>query len=101
MNKLISDSTNQKLNYYIPFIKRAAEFTNHFNSTEEVEGAGTALFIIDKNEGIELSCIINKFKSWSKDKAERFSNEDIKNAVSSLEEYGFIENTFLGYKIKR
>lgn len=98
-SKIVSQSIQEKLNFYIPFIEKAATFTNQFNSTGEVEGAGTALFIIQKEKVIEIDEIIHQFKIWSEDKAARFSDEDIKDAVSSLEEFAFIENTLCGYKI--
>lgn len=100
MQKLISQATQDKLNFYIPFIKQAATYTNHFETTEAVEGAGTALFIIQQNECIDLPGIINQFKEWSEDKAARFPEELVVGAINSLESYGYIENTFLGYKIK-
>lgn len=98
-SKIVSKSVQDKLDLYIPFIEKAASFTNHFETTTEVEGAGTALFIIQKGKMTELNEIIRQFKNWSEDKEARFSEENIKNAVSSLEEYGFIENTLCGYKI--
>ena len=100
IQKLISQSVQEQLDFYIPFIKEASRFTNHFAKTEQVEGAGTALFIIQKNQSIELNEIVNRFKSWSKDKANRFSEESIVYAVDELEKYGFVENTFCGYQIK-
>lgn len=100
MQKLISQTTQEKLDFYIPFIKQAADFTNQFNTTEDVEGAGTALFIIQQNDCISLPDIIDQFKKWSEDKAARFSDTAITSAVIALEKFGFIENTFLGYSIK-
>lgn len=100
MQKIISKKTQEKLDFYIPFIKQAARFTNHFESTEEVEGAGTALFIIQQNENIEMDEIVNEFKNWSEDKAERFDEEEIIKAVKTLEEWNFIQKSFVGYKIK-
>ena len=100
MQKLISQTTQEKLNFYIPFIKQAASFTNQFNTTEEVEGAGTALFIIQQNGYISLPDIIYQFKSWSEDKAARFSENAIISAVTALEKFGFIENTLFGYGVK-
>lgn len=99
IQKLISQSLQKKLIFYEPFIEQAAAFTNHFKTTKEVEGAGTALFLIEQNQLIELDDLINQFKAWSEDKASRFSVDDIKDAVNALEEYRFIENTLCGYQI--
>ena len=99
MQKLISQSVQDQLDFYTPYIKEASRFTNHFSKTEDVEGAGTALFIIQNNQVIELQDIITQFKGWSDDKADRFSEKAIVNAVNELEKYSFIENTICGYKI--
>lgn len=100
MQKLISQTTQEKLDFYIPFIKQATAFTNQFETTEAVEGAGTALFIIQQNDRIDLPDIVRQFKEWSEDKAARFPEKSVISAVNSLEKFGFIENTFLGYRIK-
>lgn len=100
MKKLVSRTTQEKLEFYIPFIKQAAAFTNNLESIQAVEGAGTALYLIQQNVNLKLSDIIKQFKMWSEDKAARFSEESIISAVNSLEAFGFIEDTFLGYTIK-
>lgn len=99
MKKLISDSTIQKIEFYSPFIERAASFTNHFSKGEEVEGAGTALFIIQQLSCATTEEIITGFKQWSEDKAKRFSETAIKSAIKELETAGFIQETFCGYQI--
>ena len=101
MQKLISKKVKDQLDFYEPFINKAASFTNHFSSTKEVEGAGTALFIIQNHPGISENEIINEFQNWSKDKAARFSEDSIIHAVNELENYGFIENSLCGYQIAR
>lgn len=100
MQKLISQATQEKLDFYIPFIKQATIFTNQFKTTEGVEGAGTALFIIQQKGTIDIKGIITEFKKWSEDKANRFTEDTIAEAVDSLEKFGFIENTFFGYRLK-
>lgn len=100
VQKIISETVQEKLDFYMPFIIQAASFTNQFKTTEEVEGAGTALFIIQQNSLIGINEIINHFKKWSEDKAARFSSEMIIDAVIALEKFGFIENTLCGYKIR-
>ena len=99
MKKLISDQTLQKIEFYKPFIKEAAEFTNHFCDSNSVEGAGTALFIIQQSRCATIEEIITGFKRWSDDKAKRFSEQDIISAVNELEEARFIHKTFSGYQV--
>jgi len=99
MKKEISENTLKKIEYFSPFIKKASDFTNHFSKEKDVEGAGTALFIIQQNKCATTDEIINGFKIWSDDKAKRFSEDDIRSAVNELEEAGFIQETFCGYKL--
>ncbi|MDE6730834.1 MAG: macro domain-containing protein [Oscillospiraceae bacterium] len=99
LKKLISQSVEEKLSYYTPYIEKAATFTNHFETTKDVEGAATVLFIIQKQQGIKKYDIIRQFKNWSEEKAARFSENEILNAIQSLESYGLIDNTLCGYQI--
>ena len=89
----------QKLDFYTPFIKRAVEFTNHLADVTSIEGAGTALFIIQQAHCATTEEIIIGFKRWSDDKAKRFSEDAIKSAINELEQAGFIQETFMGFQI--
>lgn len=99
MKKLISETTLKKLEFYTPFISKAASFTNHFSDSTSVEGAGTALFIIKQAHSATTEEIIAEFKQWSEDKANRFSETAILSAINELEKSGFIQKTFCGYQI--
>ena len=99
MKILISDRTQQKLDFYMPFISRAADFTNHFSDSASVEGAGTALFIIQRSQCASAEQVISGFKQWSDDKAKRFSEADIVSAITELEKAGFIQKTLCGYQV--
>ncbi len=99
MKKLISETALKKMEFYTPFISKAAAFTNHFSDSISVEGAGTALFIIQQTHCAATEEIIAEFKQWSEDKAERFSETAIISAVNELEQAGFIQKTICGYQI--
>lgn len=99
MKKLISENTLQKMNFFTPFIIQAAAFTNHFSDSTSVEGAGTALFIVQQNHCVTTEEIIYGFKQWSDDKAKRFSETAIIYAINELEQAGFIQKTFCGYQV--
>ena len=99
MQKLISEKTLQKLEFYTPFIIKAAAFTNHFSDSASIEGAGTALFIIQQAHCATTEEVIAGFKQWSEDKARRFSEDDIKSAINELVKADFIQETFCGYQI--
>jgi O-acetyl-ADP-ribose deacetylase (regulator of RNase III) len=99
LQKLISEKTLQQLEFYAPFINKAAEFTNHFSDSASIEGAGTALFIIQQAHCATTEEVIAGFKQWSEDKAKRFSEDAIKSAINELEQAGFIQETFCGFQI--
>lgn len=99
MQKLISDNTIQKIEFFSPFIEKAAMFSNHLSNKTEIEGAGTALYLIQEKGCADTDEIINGFKTWSDDKAKRFPEESILSAISELEKAGLIEKTLCGYQI--
>ena len=101
MQKLISQKTQDKLNFYIPYIIRAAEYTNSLGNSTEVECAGTALYLIEEAGEIDINGIIKGFQNWSEDKAKRFPPESIKKSIDSLEEFGMISRTLCGFQISR
>lgn len=98
MNKLISEKTLQKMDFFMPYICKATTFTNHFTDVTSVEGAGTALYIIRQAHFATVEDIVEGFKMWSEDKAKRFSEESIIAAIKELEKAGFIQETFCGYR---
>lgn len=99
MNKLVSEKTLQKMDFFMPYIRKAAEFTNHFTDVTSVEGAGTALYIISQAHFATAEDIIAGFQMWSEDKAKRFSKETILSAIGELEKAGFIQETLCGYHL--
>lgn len=100
MQKLISQNIQEKLDYYIPYIKEAASFTNRLPTCDSVEAVGTALFLIQNNQPINEDEIIMLFKKWSPEKAAKFSVDDIKSAIKYVEEEGIIQKNLMGYMIK-
>lgn len=99
MQKLISKKTQDKLNFYIPYINRVAEYTNSLGNSAEVECAGTALYLIEEAGEIDTDGIVRGFQNWSEDKARRFPPESIVKTIDSLEQFGIISRTLYGFQI--
>lgn len=99
MKKLISEHTLQKMEFFSPFIDKATSFTNHFSDSISIEGAGTALFIIQQAHCATTEEVIAGFKQWSEDKAKRFPEDAIKSAIAELKQAGFIQETLCGFQI--
>lgn len=97
--KLISDSIDRKLFFFIPFIKKACEYVNMIESDKELECIVTILFLIEESGILSEDEIIIAFHDWSQDKAERFTKTDIINGVKFLYEMKLIERLLTGYSL--
>jgi len=83
-NTLISDSIETKLQNFLPHIKRACTFINSIDQEKDVELISTICYLVLQNNELNVDNIVDKIKSWSDEKAEKFSNTDILSAVNLL-----------------
>ncbi len=97
-HKLTSDSVNKKLDLFIPYIERVSELINLLDE-KGVECLGTMMFLIEEEGTVDADGIINGFKLWSEEKAEKFSEVDILNSIRFAEENALIEKILSGYII--
>lgn len=97
--ELISKKYNEKLNNLKPLIYKACEYVNKIEDNKNLEGIATTLFLIQNNDIKNEQQLIFKFKNWSKDKADRFSENDIKNALKYLLDSAIILESFTGYQV--
>lgn len=97
--KLISDSIDKKLAFFIPFIKKACEYVNIIRSNKELECIMTILFLIEEGGILSEDEIIIAFHNWSEDKAERFTKSDIIDGVKFLYDNKLIERLLTGYSL--
>jgi len=93
---LVSSRTNKKLDTLLPAIEKATKYVNSINSNKKLEGIATVLFLIQKNPELNEERVIELFKKWSLDKAERFSEQEIIESISYLEDSGIIIKNLLG-----
>lgn len=94
-NILISNSIEVKLENFLPHIKRACDFINNIEQDKEVELISTICFLVVQNRDLNLEKIVDKVKSWSDEKAEKFSQNDIIFAVDYLLREGVLELNLL------
>ncbi|MNI99833.1 hypothetical protein D3C73_1590190 [compost metagenome] len=59
----------------------------------------TILFLIQEDGTLSEEDIINKFLSWSEDKANRFSRQEILQGIESLLQANILEKELIGYTI--
>lgn len=100
-NKLVSKKVEDKLSGLEKAIYKATQLVNNINTDHELECLSTVTFIVQNNPGIDLNGIMLEFQTWSKEKKEKFSKNEIRNSVDKLEIYGVIESTLFGYDLKK
>lgn len=98
-NKLISDSVKKTLDELLPYIKKASSFVNNIESDHELECLSTICYLLELEDNLTADNIVFKFKSWSAEKAQRFSEEEILAGIKRLNDMGIISKTLMGYSI--
>lgn len=95
---LCSNKTDKKLEELNPAIKRAVSFVNEIKEDKRLEGTATALFLIEQSANdLSKEKVVDLFKNWSEDKANRFSEQEIVSCIDYLEKKGIIEKNILGF----
>lgn len=97
--KLASSSVDSKLKLFTPIIDKATKYVNNIESDTDLECITTVLFIIKEKGTVPESDIVNDFKMWSEDKANRFSDIDITKGIQYLYTTGMIEKSLMGYTL--
>lgn len=87
---LCSDKIDSKLEKFKSSITKATNFINVIKTSKETEEICTVFYLIQNGEDNTTSQIIRRFKDWSDDKANRFSESDIKNYIQYLEDTNMI-----------
>ncbi len=82
-------------------MQKALIFVNNIDTNHELECLTTILLLIEENNILEESQIINGFKEWSEDKAKRFSEIDIKQGLSRLQQENIIQQNLVGFVINK
>lgn len=98
-NKLISDTTINKLSLLDASIIRACKFVNLIESDHELECLSTVVYLVQEKGSLPLEDIIKEFKMWSEDKALRFSENEIQVAIEKMYDAGVFEKNLIGYQL--
>ncbi|NLL72194.1 MAG: Appr-1-p processing protein, partial [Clostridiales bacterium] len=93
---ICSDKTVRTLEKLNPAIMKAVNYVNNINNNKTLEGVSTVLYLLLKNNSSSMEDIVQEFKDWSKDKMNRFSNEEIESYVDYLENTGIIFRNIVG-----
>jgi O-acetyl-ADP-ribose deacetylase (regulator of RNase III) len=95
-NTLISERIENELKRMLPAIKSAADYVNNIEDDNKLECVATVLFLI---QNTNAENIVTGFKSWSEDKAKRFDEKSIINAIDYLCDTHIVTKTLTGYEI--
>lgn len=100
-NKIVSNKVESQLATMQPFIKKAADYVNTFDTNHELECASTITYLLKENGTLSQDEIVTRFKQWSEDKASRFSEDDILTGIDKLQSSQIIANTLVGYELNQ
>lgn len=95
-NILTSKQTDKKVDDFSEAIEKAVNLTNKVMTDKELEILATVLSIVKDKVDLTQEAIINEVLKWSKEKAEKFTQEEIVNATAFLIENNIIYINILG-----
>lgn len=100
-NKIVSGKIESALSELEPSILKATTYVNSISTNHELECIATILFLVEEKKVLSEDEIVEQFKTWSEDKATRFSVEDILTGIYKLSDSNIIEKNLMGYSIAR
>lgn len=83
----------------MPFIGNASDYINSIKTNHELECLSTIVFLIEEQNVLSDYEIVAKFKSWSEDKANRYSEDEILRGIGKLYNDNILEKTLTGYVV--
>ena len=94
-----TDSRFEKLHIAV---KKATEYVNAIQTDKKLEGVATVLYLVQEGNPKNKEQLVNSFKEWSVDKANRFSNKYIMECIEYLEQTAIISVDICGnYELAR
>lgn len=93
---LCSKKTETKIDKIHPSVIKATEYLNEIKTDKKLEGVATVLYIVKMTDDLSTEQIVEKFKMWSEDKAERFNKENIEEYIEYLENTNIIAKNICG-----
>lgn len=97
--KIVSEKIEMQLNTLKPFIKQAIDYVNSIETNHELEAVATITYLIEQHKKLSQEEIIDYFKEWSEDKANRFTKEDILEGINQLEKSHVIRKVAESYSL--
>jgi O-acetyl-ADP-ribose deacetylase (regulator of RNase III) len=92
----LSGSNADRLKSMLPVVQSVARYCNA--RTERLEALATVHAIVSQQPGLAETELLDRFFSWSDEKAQRFTSDHVRAAVNELQLDGLIRKTLLGYE---
>ncbi|MCL1475165.1 macro domain-containing protein [Argonema antarcticum] len=94
---IVSKSIEQKIKSLSSSIELATKLVNQVNSDKELELIATVSSVLESEVELTAEAIVIEIKNWSEEKANKFSEAEILNAISFLVKNGIIEINLMGF----
>lgn len=93
---ICSEKIDNKFGKLHAAVQKATDFVNHIKTDKKLEGVATVLYLVQNGKSKNKEKIIENFKQWSEDKANRFSEDYIIECIEYLEETSIISTDIYG-----
>ncbi len=87
---ICSQKVDDKFNKLHIAVQKATEYVNGIQTDKKLEGVTTVLYLVKNGKPKNKAQLVDEFKSWSEDKANRFSNKYILECIDYLEQTSMI-----------
>lgn len=99
---ICSEKVDNKFNKLHEAVKKSTEYINAIQTDKKLEGIATVLYLVQNGISKNREQLIQEFKRWSEDKANRFSEKYISECIDYLEETAIISLDICGnYELVR
>lgn len=93
---ICSEKVDSRLADLHTAVQKAAEYVNGIPVDKKLEGIATVLYLVQNGVSKNRSQLVDDFKRWSEDKANRFSDKYISECIDYLEETSIISLDICG-----
>lgn len=99
---ICSEKVNSKFDKLHIAVKKSTQYVNAIQTDKKLEGISTVLYLVQNGKSKNKEQLIESFKEWSIDKANRFSNKYILDCINYLEQTLIISLDICGnYELTR
>ena len=93
---ICSEKVNRTFEKLHTAVKKSVDYVNIIQTDKKLEGVATVLYLIQNGKSEDKEHLIESFKQWSEDKANRFSEQYISECIDYLEQTQIISLDICG-----